>query len=165
MDIVTILILDEWIWKVVLRTKLVGPIQFFLLLYYLICFCFRFLATFHKWLNNNYTAVTFLTVLAHSDENVCKVKHILLLLPATFQPRPRTYWPPFPKRLQARPAKHTVIILRRRYWCKQITWLESFRFMASKEIVLHYFAGAFICLSTLSVQDQVLAKIICHCNF
>ena len=53
MDIVTILILDEWIWKVVLRTKLVGPIQFFLLLYYLICFCFRFLATFHKWLNNN----------------------------------------------------------------------------------------------------------------
>ena len=29
MDIVTILILDEWIWKVVLRTKLVGPIQFF----------------------------------------------------------------------------------------------------------------------------------------
>ena len=26
MDIVTILILDEWIWKVVLRTKLVGPI-------------------------------------------------------------------------------------------------------------------------------------------
>ena len=29
MDIVTILILDEWAWKVVLRTKLVGPIQFF----------------------------------------------------------------------------------------------------------------------------------------
>ena len=29
MDIVTILILDERIWKVVLRTKLVGPIQLF----------------------------------------------------------------------------------------------------------------------------------------
>ena len=29
MDIVTTLILDERIWKVVLRTKLVGPIQFF----------------------------------------------------------------------------------------------------------------------------------------
>ena len=34
MDIVTILILEERIWKVVLRTKLVGPIQFFFLLLY-----------------------------------------------------------------------------------------------------------------------------------
>ena len=54
MDIVTILILDEWIWKVVLRTKLVGPIQFFFFApVLLICFCFRFLATFQKRLNNN----------------------------------------------------------------------------------------------------------------
>ena len=53
MDIVTILILDEWIWKVILRTKLVGPIQFFFAPVLLMCFCFRFLATFQKRLNNN----------------------------------------------------------------------------------------------------------------
>ena len=54
MDIVTILILEERIWKVALLHKISrADSVFFFPLYYLIFFCFRFLATIQKWLNNN----------------------------------------------------------------------------------------------------------------
>ena len=54
MDIVTILILDERIWKVaLLHIVSRADSVFFFAPVLLICFCFRFLATFQKWLNNN----------------------------------------------------------------------------------------------------------------
>ena len=52
-DIVTISILKEWIWKVAFVHKIGRADSVILPLYYLICFCFRFLATVQKWLNNN----------------------------------------------------------------------------------------------------------------
>ena len=53
MDIVTILVLEEWIWKVAWLHKISRADSVIFPLYYLICFCFRFLATVQKRLNNN----------------------------------------------------------------------------------------------------------------
>ena len=54
MDIVTILILEERIWKVASLHKVSrADSDFFFAPVLLICFCFRFLATFQKRLNNN----------------------------------------------------------------------------------------------------------------
>ena len=53
MDTVTILILEEWISKVAFVHKISRADSVILPLHYLICFCFRFLATVQRRLNNN----------------------------------------------------------------------------------------------------------------